>query len=80
VAGSTVLNDRVPLHLQGRVLSTQAALSALASSVPVLIAGALGDWIGVTPVMALVAGAIGVVAVLNMRPRERSGASLRSAL
>ena len=80
VAGSTVLNDRVPLQLQGRVLSTQAALAALASSLPVLIAGALGDWIGVTPVMALVAVAIGVVAVLNMRPRESSPAPVRSAL
>lgn len=79
VAGSTVLNDRVPLHLQGRVLSTQAALSALASSLPVLAAGALGDVIGVTPVMAIVAGAIGAVAVATMRPRERSHAPIHSA-
>lgn len=78
VAGSTVLNDRVPLHLQGRVLSTQAALSALASSLPVLAAGALGDVIGVTPVMAIVAGAIGAVAVATMRPRERSHAPIHS--
>lgn len=80
VAGSTVLNDRVPLHLQGRVLSTQAALAALASSAPVLIAGALGDWIGVTPVMALVAAAIGVIAALNLRPRETSPATVRTVL
>jgi MFS family permease len=80
VAGSTVLNDRVPLHLQGRVLSTQAALSALASSLPVLAAGALGDLIGVTPVMAIVAGVIGAIAALNMRPRADSPAPIRSTL
>jgi MFS family permease len=75
VAGQTVINDRVPLHLQGRVGSTQAAMSALASSVPVVLAGLLSDVFGVTPVMALVAGAIGVAAVANIRePRRLSPA------
>lgn len=70
VSGQTVLNDRVPLHLQGRVLSTQAAMAAILSSVPVLIAGALGDAIGVMPVMTLLAVAIGIAAIANGRPRS----------
>lgn len=73
VAGQTVMDDRVPLHLRGRVGSTQAALAAIASSLPVLGAGALADFIGVSPVMAMVAALAGVVAVLNLRaPREVS--------
>jgi len=72
VAGQTVINDRVPLHLQGRVNATQAAMAAIASSLPVLAAGALSDLVGVTPVMALLAATIGAVAVMNMRPlRQR---------
>jgi MFS family permease len=67
VAGQTVINDRIPLHLQGRVNATQAAMSAIASSLPVLAAGALSDVIGVTPVMALLAASIGVVAIMNIR-------------
>jgi len=67
VAAQTVINDRVPLHLQGRVGATQAAMAALASSAPVLAAGFLSDLIGVTIVMALVAGLIGLVAVGNIR-------------
>ncbi len=67
VAAQTVIDDRVPLYLRGRVGATQAAMAALASSVPVLVAGALGDWIGVAPVFALVAAATGVVAVANLR-------------
>ncbi len=69
VAGQTILNDRVPLSLQGRVQSTQAAMSALASSLPVLIAGALSDAVGVTPVMALLAAVTGGFAVANLRRR-----------
>lgn len=72
VAGQTVMDDRVPLHLRGRVGATQAALSAIASSVPVLVAGGMADLVGVTPVLAVVAAGIGVVAVANLRaPSER---------
>jgi hypothetical protein len=73
VAGQTVINDEVPLHLQGRVGATQAAMAALASSVPVLIAGALSDWIGVVPTLALLAASIGLAAVtLSRGPSRRS--------
>src|SRR5690606_37772744 len=67
VAGQTVIDDRVPLHIRGRVGATQGALAAVASSVPVLAAGALSDQIGVTPVIALVAGSIGIAAIANCR-------------
>jgi len=67
VAAQTVLNDLVPLHLQGRVLSTQAAMSAVASSLPVLAAGALTDLLGVTTVMALVCAVIAAGAIVNLR-------------
>jgi MFS family permease len=78
VAGNTVIDDRVPLHLRGRVGATQAALAAIASSLPVLAAGALADFIGVAPVMAMVAGLAGVVAVANLRtPRDTSGTPRR---
>lgn len=72
VAGQTVLNDRVPLSLQGRVLATQAAMSALAASVPVLIAGALGDWLGVQPVLAMLAVGTGAAAVFNVRENRKA--------
>ncbi|MGE0570791.1 MAG: MFS transporter [Dehalococcoidia bacterium] len=74
VAGNTVINDRIPLHLQGRVQATQGALAAIASSLPVLLAGFLADILTVVPVMAMVAIGIGAAAVVNLRAalRERS--------
>lgn len=68
VAGQTVLNDRVALHLQGRVGATQAAMAAAVSSLPVMAAGALSDLVGVVPVMALLSAGIGVAAITNLRP------------
>jgi MFS family permease len=73
VAAQTVLNDSVPMYLQGRVLATQGAIAALASSVPVLVAGALSDLAGVTTVMALLSAAIAFAAIVIVRgshPRQ----------
>ncbi len=67
VAAQTVLNERVPLDLQGRVGATQGAMAALAASLPVLAAGALGDWVGVQPVLAILAVSLAAAAVLNQR-------------
>jgi len=67
VTAQTVVNDRVPLALQGRVVATQGVMAALAASLPVLGAGALGDWLGVQPVIAILAVAIAAATVINLR-------------
>ena len=68
VSGQTVLNDLVPLHLQGRANATRGAIAALISTLPVLGAGLLADLVGVTTVMAIVSALIGVAALNNFRP------------
>jgi MFS family permease len=72
VAANTVINERISLRLQGRVQATQSAMSAVAASLPVVAAGFLADWIGVVPVIAMVAIGIGLAAILNQR-RSRAG-------
>ena len=69
VAGQTVLQDRVPIQLLGRVGATQGAMAALAASVPVVVFGVLGDWIGVPIVMAILAAVIGTLAFANGRAK-----------
>ena len=79
VAAQTVINDLVPLHLQGRVGATQSAMAAVVSLVPVLVAGALSDAIGVVPTMALVCGGIAVAAVMMLRePRTLRAEPIRA--
>lgn len=58
--GRVLLNQRVPVQMQGRIFAAQSVLSNLTAIVPVLAAGILADAVGVAPV--LVAG--GVVALL----------------
>ena len=63
VAGRSLLNERVPVPMQGRVFAAQTVLSNLASIVPLLLAGALADWWGVSPVLIVVAVAVLVIAL-----------------
>jgi MFS family permease len=63
VAGRSLLNERVPVPMQGRVFAAQTVLSNLASIVPLLLAGALADWWGVSPVLIAIAVAVLVIAL-----------------
>ena len=63
VAGRSLLNERIPVSMQGRVFAAQTVLSNLASIVPLLLAGALADWWGVSPVLIAVAVAVLVIAL-----------------
>ncbi|MFQ5380684.1 MAG: MFS transporter [Dehalococcoidia bacterium] len=71
VAAQTVLNDLLPLRLQGRAQATQTVFAALAASAPVLIGGAVADVVGVAPVMAAVAVVTAIIAAA--RPGSISG-------
>ncbi len=49
--GKVLLNERIPLSMQGRVFAAQAVLSNLAAIVPVVLAGLVADSLGVEPVL-----------------------------
>jgi DHA3 family macrolide efflux protein-like MFS transporter len=58
-----VLQTSIPNHLQGRVLSLLTTIMAFAAPVGLLIAGPLGEWIGIRGVF-VVAGLMGTAASL----------------
>jgi len=51
VASRAIINERIPLEMQGRVFAAQNVLSNVASVAPLLVAGALADLAGVRPVL-----------------------------
>jgi len=54
VASRALINERIAGEMQGRVFAALTVLSNLASIVPLLLAGALADWLGVQPVLVTV--------------------------
>jgi MFS family permease len=53
VSSRSLVNERMPVQMQGRVFAAQAVLTNLASIPPILLAGVLADFAGVEPVMLL---------------------------
>jgi len=51
--GRALLNQRVPLRMQGRVFAAQSVLSNLVAIVPVMAAALMADAVGVAPVLVL---------------------------
>lgn len=53
IPARTVLQERPPAHLRGRVIAAQLALGNAAAVAPVLLGGTLADQVGIRPVLAL---------------------------
>jgi MFS family permease len=67
--GRSLLNERVPLAMQGRVFAAQSILSNLVAIVPVVLASLVADAIGVEPVLVF-AGIAALVAAGWSRARS----------
>jgi MFS family permease len=82
VPAQTLLQERAPVELRGRVFAVQLMLSNFASIVPLLLLGGLADLIGVDKTLLLigvliaVAGAVSVRIAPGVAPWRRAPASL----
>ncbi len=55
IVSRSIVNERIPKEMQGRVFAGQTVLTNLASIPPILLTGLLADVLGVSPVFFLVA-------------------------
>ncbi|GAC1314932.1 MAG: MFS transporter [Chloroflexota bacterium] len=67
VPAQTLLQERVPVELRGRVFAVQLMLSNFASIVPLLLLGGLGDLIGVDKTLLLIGTLIACAGGLSLR-------------
>lgn len=63
VVSRSIVNERMPREMQGRVFAAQSVLTNLASIPPILLTGLLADVIGVSPVFFLVGLVCGALAL-----------------
>lgn len=63
IVGRSIVNERIPGEMQGRVLSAQTVLTNLSSIPPILLTGLLADVVGVEPVFFLIASGAGFLAM-----------------
>jgi DHA3 family macrolide efflux protein-like MFS transporter len=58
----TVLHERAPAEMRGRVFASQLVLANLVSILPLLLAGGIADLYGVSPILLAIAGVVLVAA------------------
>jgi MFS family permease len=79
VVGRAIINERIPLEMQGRVFAAVNVLTNLSSVAPLLVAGALADLLGVRPVILMVCVLVSAFIVWFVL-RERTVRPLRGGL
>jgi hypothetical protein len=67
VPAQTLLQEKAPVELRGRVFAVQLMLSNLASIVPLLLLGGLADLIGVDVTLLLIGALIAVAGAISVR-------------
>jgi MFS family permease len=77
--GRVLINERVPLTMQGRVFAAQAVLTNLVAIVPVLLASLAADALGVEPVL-VVAGIAALLAAVWSHARSSRVVVVEGAL
>jgi MFS family permease len=63
----TVLHERAPPEMRGRIFATQVVSANFISLVPLLLIGAITDLVNVTVVLLLLAAVVGGTAVISQR-------------
>ncbi len=67
----TVLHERAPPEMRGRVFGAQLALASLAAIIPLLLVGAVADIYGVSFVLFAIAVVVAALAALSLHVLDR---------
>ncbi len=67
VPARTELQLRPPAEARGRVIAAQLALGHVGSVLPLVLGGALADWLGIRPVIFLLGAVAAIAGILALR-------------
>ena len=75
----TILHERAPAEMRGRVFASQLVLANLVSIGPLILVGGVADLYGVSPVLLTIAVAVLLTAAISAFHEGRERASKRLA-
>jgi MFS family permease len=75
----TILHERAPADMRGRVFASQLVLANLVSIGPLILVGGVADLYGVSPVLLTIAAGVLVVAAVSVFQEGRERAARRLA-
>jgi MFS family permease len=78
VPAQTIMQERTPMALRGRLFAVAMVLSNLASIGPLLLAGAIADVLGVARAFTLLGLTLFAISAASVRASARRGSALDS--
>jgi MFS family permease len=69
----TVLHERAPAEMRGRIFTTQVVSANFFSLLPLLLVGAITDLLGISLVLIVIALGVSVAGILNARVTRHDG-------
>lgn len=75
----TVLHERAPAEMRGRIFATQVVSANFLSLIPLMIIGVVTDFLGITAVLLLIAGTVGATAFASAVVDKNHGEPPESA-
>lgn len=84
ITAQTIIQELAPASMRAKLFSIQLVFASLASVLPLLLVGAMADFVGIPEVILLIGGLVGVLGVISVqhtrqaaRVVEKPGASDR---
>jgi MFS family permease len=73
----TVLHERAPAEMRGRVFAAQVVLANAVGILPLIVAGSVADIFGVSPVLFAIAGVMAAIAGMSIYLETRWSGGIR---
>ncbi|TAK34264.1 MAG: MFS transporter [Chloroflexota bacterium] len=77
VSSQTILQERAPASMRGKVFAIQQTFGNLVSVLPLISLGALADIIGITRVFSVMAGILFLAALIGLRETRKTAPSIQ---
>lgn len=67
ITAQTIIQEQAPAYMRAKLFSIQLVFASIASVLPLLLVGAMADFVGIPEVILLIGGLVGVLGVVSLQ-------------
>ncbi len=76
ITAQTIIQELAPAYMRAKLFAIQLVFASIASVLPLLLLGAMADFVGVAEVVLLLGGLVGALGVVSLQHTRQADASL----
>jgi len=67
ITAQTIIQEQAPAYMRAKLFSIQLVFASIASVLPLILVGAMADFVGIPEVILLIGGLVGVLGVVSLQ-------------